>query len=119
MIGNRFGNRLLIVDDEPAYGRVIKRAAEQIGFEVLVAEDARVVAKTVRSWRPSVILLDLQMLNIDGIEVLRGLAADKSEAHVVLSSAADGRIVESAMQLGRARGLKWLACCINRSASTR
>jgi EAL domain-containing protein (putative c-di-GMP-specific phosphodiesterase class I) len=106
MAENLFGDRLLIVDDEPAFGRVMKRAAEQIGFEVLVAEDPRVVAKTVRSWRPTVILLDLHMPNVDGIQVLRALAADKSDAHIVLSSGADGKIVESAMQLGRDRGLK-------------
>jgi EAL domain-containing protein (putative c-di-GMP-specific phosphodiesterase class I) len=106
MAENLFRDRLLIVDDDPGFGRVIKKAAEQSGFEVLVAEDARIVAKTAQSWCPTVILLDLQMPNIDGIEVLRALAADKSGAHVVLTSGADGKVVDSAMQLGRDRGLK-------------
>jgi EAL domain-containing protein (putative c-di-GMP-specific phosphodiesterase class I) len=106
MAENLFRDRLLVVDDDPGFGRIMKKVAEQSGFEVLVAEDARIVAKTAQSWCPTVILLDLQMPNIDGVEVLRALAADKSGAHVVLTSGADGKVVEAAMQLGRDRGLK-------------
>jgi CheY-like chemotaxis protein len=87
MTGNLFRDRLLVVDDDPGFGRIMKKAAEQSGFEVLVAEDARVVAKTARSWLPTVILLDLQMPNIDGVEVLRALAADKSGAHIIQPAA--------------------------------
>ena len=47
----------------------------------------------------------LRIPGSDGIELLRLLAADKCPAHVVLSSGADGKILESAMQLGRERGL--------------
>ena len=105
MADNLFSNRLLIVDDEPGIGRLIKRVAEEAGFEVAVTDDPRTFAKAARSCRPTVIIMDLKMPGIDGIQLLRDLAADKCAAHVVLASGVDGKILETAQQLGRERGL--------------
>jgi len=113
MTQNLFGNRLLVIDDDPRFGRIMKKAGEQSDFEVLVAEDPRIGAKLARSWHPTVIMLDLQMPNVDGIEVLRALAADKSEAHIVLTSGADLKVLEAAMQLGNDRGLI-MPCVLNK-----
>jgi EAL domain-containing protein (putative c-di-GMP-specific phosphodiesterase class I) len=49
--------------------------------------------------------MDLQMPGVDGIELLRDLAADRSSAQVILTSGVDGKVLESALQLGRERGL--------------
>jgi EAL domain-containing protein (putative c-di-GMP-specific phosphodiesterase class I) len=49
--------------------------------------------------------MNLQMPDVDGIELLRELASDKSGAKVVLTSGVDGKMLESALQLGRQRGL--------------
>jgi EAL domain-containing protein (putative c-di-GMP-specific phosphodiesterase class I) len=100
-----FGNRLLLVDDDPAFGRLMKRLAEGSGFEVEVTDDPVVFVRTARAWHPSVIVLDLKIPGMDGIELLRALAADKCAAHVVLASGSDVKILESAHQLGRERGL--------------
>ena len=99
------GNRLLVVDDEPSIGRLVRKIAEGIGFEVLLTEDPIVFAKTAREWRPSVIILDLKIPGTDGIELLRGLAADNCAAHIVLTSVIDDKVLEAAQQLGRDRGL--------------
>ncbi len=101
-----FGSRLLIVDDEPSIGRLIRRVGEGSGFEVMVADDPGSFAKMARSWHPTVIVVDLKMPNIDGVQLLRDLAADKCEAHIVVASGADGKVLEAARQLGRERGLK-------------
>src|SRR6266436_4139376 len=100
-----FSNRLLVVDDEPGIVRLIKRVAEGSGFDVAVTEDPRTFAKAVRSWRPRVIIMDLKMPGTDGIQLLRDLAADKCTAHVVLASGEDSKVLETAEQLGRERGL--------------
>jgi EAL domain-containing protein (putative c-di-GMP-specific phosphodiesterase class I) len=100
-----FGDRLLVVDDEPSIGRLVKRVAESLGFEVVATEDPAVFAKTARQWHPAVIIMDLNIPGTDGIQLLRGLAADKCAAHVVLTSGEDGKVLESAQQLGRERGL--------------
>jgi EAL domain-containing protein (putative c-di-GMP-specific phosphodiesterase class I)/ActR/RegA family two-component response regulator len=99
------GDRLLVIDDERAFGQIVKRVAEAHGFEVVVTHDPSAFMNSARLWRPSVIMLDLKMPGTDGIELLRNLAADKCGAHIVLTSGADGRVLESALQLGRARGL--------------
>ncbi|MGC2411203.1 MAG: EAL domain-containing response regulator [Stellaceae bacterium] len=106
MKGSVFGNRVLVVDDEPAFGRLIKRTAEGMGFEAVVTEDARGFTTTARSWHPTVIVLDLNMPGTDGIQLLRSLAADQCSAHLVISSGADSKVLEAAMRLGRQRGLK-------------
>jgi EAL domain-containing protein (putative c-di-GMP-specific phosphodiesterase class I)/AmiR/NasT family two-component response regulator len=101
-----FGDRLLVVDDEPAFGQIVKRVAQGCGFEVVVTEAADTFINAARLWHPTVIMLDLKMPGSDGIELLRSLAADKCSAHIVLTSGADAKVLESAMQLGRDRGLK-------------
>jgi EAL domain-containing protein (putative c-di-GMP-specific phosphodiesterase class I)/ActR/RegA family two-component response regulator len=101
-----FGDRLLVVDDEPAFGTIVKRVAQGCGFEVVVTETAGAFMSAARSWHPTVILLDLKIPGSDGIELLRSLAADKCPAHIVLSSGADTKVLEAAMQLGLERGLK-------------
>jgi EAL domain-containing protein (putative c-di-GMP-specific phosphodiesterase class I)/AmiR/NasT family two-component response regulator len=105
MSDDLFGDRLLMIDDEPGFGRIVKRIAQEAGFEVVVTDDPDSFIKTARLWHPSVIVLDLKMPGTDGIQLLRTLAADKCAAHIVLSSGAEGKILEAAMQLGRERGL--------------
>jgi CheY-like chemotaxis protein len=99
------GNRLLVVDDEPGIGRLVKRVAESVGFEVVVIEDPMVFAKTAREWDPTVIVLDLNIPGTDGIQMLRTLAEDKCTAHMVLTSGAAGMVLEAAKQFGRECGL--------------
>src|SRR2546425_11140230 len=100
-----FGDRLLMIDDEPAFGQVIKKVAQDCGFEVAVTADPAIFMNAVRMWHPTVIMLDLKMPNTDGIQLLRVLAADKCTAHVVVTSGEHGKVLDSAMQLGRERGL--------------
>lgn len=97
--------RLLVVDDDRAFGRLMARAAEPCGYEVTVTDDPRTVTSLMRTWCPGVIVLDLQIPGTDGIELLRQLAADKCTAHVILASGVDERTLDAAQQLGRERGL--------------
>ena len=103
--GDRLGNRLLVVDDEPSIGCLVSKVAEGVGFEVVVTEDPVVFVETAREWHPSVIILDLKIPGTDGIELLRRLAADNCAARIVLTSAAEGTVLEAAQRLGRDRGL--------------
>jgi EAL domain-containing protein (putative c-di-GMP-specific phosphodiesterase class I) len=106
MIGNLLSNRLLAVDDDAALGRLIKNTAESAGFEVSVTKAPEAFAEKARIWSPTVLMLDLGMPGTDGIQILRGLAADSCLGHVILMSGADSKVVETATRLGRARGLK-------------
>src|SRR5260370_8733057 len=95
-----FGNRVLVIDDEPAIGRLIKRTAEGSGFEVVVTDDAHRFAMTARSCHPTVIMLDLNMPGTDGIQLLRYLAADQCTAQVGLSSGAETNDLETPLTPG-------------------
>ncbi len=105
MADDLYGDRLLVIDDEPAFGQIVQKVAEASGFEVVVTRDPSVFMHAARQWHPSVIILDLKMPGTDGVQLLRTLAADNCPAHVVLTSGADGKVLESAIQLGRERGL--------------
>jgi EAL domain-containing protein (putative c-di-GMP-specific phosphodiesterase class I) len=100
-----FGDRLLAIDDEPALGNTVKRIAQGCGFEVVVTENPATFINAARLWHPTVIVLDLKIPGSDGIELLRLLAADKSSAHIILSSGSDAKVLDTALRLGRERGL--------------
>jgi EAL domain-containing protein (putative c-di-GMP-specific phosphodiesterase class I) len=73
---------------------------------VIAIDDPRNVAALVRSWGPSVVVLDLQIPGTDGIELLRQLADAQCSAHVILASGVDERTLDAALELGRERGLR-------------
>jgi EAL domain-containing protein (putative c-di-GMP-specific phosphodiesterase class I)/ActR/RegA family two-component response regulator len=106
MADELFGDRLLLIDDEPAFGQIVKKVAEASGFDVVLSDDPSVFMNTARQWHPTVIMLDLKMPGTDGVQLLRSLAADNCPAHIVLTSGSDEKILDAALQLGRERGLK-------------
>jgi EAL domain-containing protein (putative c-di-GMP-specific phosphodiesterase class I) len=98
--------RLLVVDDDPAFGRLVRRCAEPCGFHVRISEGAS-CRDCIADWRPALILLDLNMPGVDGVEIMRHLAADRCQATVILASGSvDGRTLDVAARLGNERGLR-------------
>lgn len=63
--------KILIVEDEPKIVELVRRYLERDGYQVSVAEDGRKALETVRSWQPDLILLDLNLPDMDGLEVCR------------------------------------------------
>jgi two-component system KDP operon response regulator KdpE len=80
--------RVLIVDDEPQIHRFLKVALVAAGYEPLSAETGALALKLVASAAPDVVLLDLGLPDMDGIEVLRSLRGF-SQIPVVILSARD------------------------------
>jgi len=101
-------NVLLVVDDEPDFVELIVQVATGIGFEVLPAGSAQAMFDQLSRRGPSIVLLDLQLPGMDGVEVLRHLARQTLEAGVLLVSGMDHRVLMSARQLGDSLGLKML-----------
>ena len=96
---------ILIVDDEPDIGRFIRSVAEMSGYDTHVVTDSMEFEAVYTAVTPGFIILDLAMPGRDGIELIRFLGEQKSQAQVVLISGLDGRILEAARRLGKARGL--------------
>ncbi len=105
MANDLFGDRVLVIDDEPGFLQFVKRVAEAGGFDVVITGDPSAFVNAARQWHPTVIMLDLKMPGTDGVQLLRTLAADNCPAHIVLTSGSDTKVLEAAMQLGRGRGL--------------
>ena len=63
--------RILVVDDEPQIGRLLKTSLGARGYDVAVAEDGRSALELASSWRPDIILLDLGLPGMDGLDVCR------------------------------------------------
>jgi len=97
--------RLLIIDDEPEIGAIIGQVAEDCGFEVAATTSAEAFKAAYATFRPSAIMMDLAVPNIDGIELFRWLADEQCATPILLVSGFGGRILESAQRLGKARGL--------------
>ncbi len=101
-------NRLLVIDDEPAICDFVKEVAEENGFDVATANDFNQFRAAYRSLNPSGIVLDLLMPEVDGIELLRFLAKEECQAHILLMSGLDQKVLHTASQLGTTHGLKML-----------
>jgi DNA-binding response OmpR family regulator len=97
--------RLLLVDDEPALADFIASAARECGFEPIVTANDEQFRSQFLAERPEMVVLDLGMPGMDGVELLRFLAAEDYRSPVLIVSGFDRRVIESAFRLGEALGL--------------
>jgi len=93
-------HRLLIVDDEKSIRDYLAKVSRSLGYDVATAGDQDAMQRKMASHLPTVVLLDLQMPGFDGIQALKLLKDQKSEAKVVLVSGMDSRTLTTATQLG-------------------
>ncbi len=68
--------RILVVDDVADNVEILRMRLESLGYEVVVAEDGEQALAVTRETLPDLILLDIMMPKIDGLEVVRRLKAD-------------------------------------------
>jgi DNA-binding response OmpR family regulator len=81
--------RLLVIDDDPAVTSVLKRGLTYEGFAVDVAGTGAEGLGIARECPPALVILDLMMPGLDGIEVLRRLRAVDASLPVLLLTAKD------------------------------
>ena len=77
-------NKILIVDDEPDILDVLKYNLEKEGFEVQKAKNGKRAIEKAYSFNPDLILLDIMMPQMDGIEVCRKLREDSKFAQTYI-----------------------------------
>jgi two-component system KDP operon response regulator KdpE len=93
--------RILVVDDEPAIRRLLKTSLTTHGYDVSEAAGGKAALAAIRQQRPELIVLDLGLPDIDGIDLIRSLRADGiSIPIVVLSSRSDEPGKVQALDLG-------------------
>ncbi|SDQ36040.1 response regulator transcription factor [Thermostaphylospora chromogena] len=84
------GARLLVVDDEPELRDALSRALRLAGYRVAVAADGRSGLGAVATDRPDLVVLDVRMPDMGGIEVCRTLRKNGDGTPVLMLTALDG-----------------------------
>ena len=69
---------ILLVDDEPKIRELARDYLEHAGFAVVLAGDGRSALDQARTRRPDLVVLDLGLPEVDGLEVIRTLRRDSS-----------------------------------------
>lgn len=96
----RTGALILIVDDEPAILRALRTILGGHGYQVEAAETGRHALESFQRRRPDLILLDLGLPDVDGLEVIREIRAQSNTPIVVLSVRGGERDKVAALDLG-------------------
>lgn len=92
---------MLVVDDEPAIRRFLRTSLRAEGYETIEAETGEAALAEIRRWPPDLIVLDLGLPGIDGVEVIRRVRATGSVVPiVVLTSRTDEGGKVEALDLG-------------------
>ena len=92
--------RVLVVDDEPQIRRALSLNLGARGYEVLEASTGEQALEVVASERPDLVLLDLGLPNMDGIDVLAALRGWTNVATIVLTVRDDERSKVHALEAG-------------------
>jgi len=85
----RVVSRILLVDDEPQLVHALRRALEQAGHEVLAAPDGEAGIHLTRTGHPDLVVLDLKLPDLDGVDVVRRLRSWFDAPILILSAVTD------------------------------
>ena len=80
------GLTILVVDDEPRIVQLVRDYLEHGGFTVLVASDGAAALRTARTGRPDLVILDLGLPGLDGLDVARALRRDGEVPIIMLTA---------------------------------
>ncbi len=78
--------RVLVVDDEPMVTEVVQRYLEREGIDVATAVDGDKALILARNWDPDLVVLDLMLPGIDGLEMCRAIRKEASTPIVMLTA---------------------------------
>jgi len=101
------GLKLLIIDDDPAHAEVVAESLERVGYECVVATSSAQGAKLIETQEPKLILTDLKMDGLSGLDLLRKAKEELDEVEVVvITGHGDVQTAVEAMKAGAANFLE-------------
>jgi two-component system KDP operon response regulator KdpE len=92
--------RILVVDDEPQITRVLRRSLISQGYDVHIASDGESALQTFDDWPPDLVVTDLAMPSMNGLELCRKLRAISEVPIIVLSVRGEEKTKVEALDCG-------------------
>jgi len=93
-------SRVLVVDDEPQITRVLRTALSSQGYQVRTAAEGEAAMSNFTEWRPELVITDLYMPHMDGVELCRRIRAVSNVPIIVLSVRGEERSKVEALDSG-------------------
>ncbi|MBM4044909.1 MAG: sigma-54-dependent Fis family transcriptional regulator [Planctomycetes bacterium] len=94
---------LLVIDDDPAHAEAVAESLEKVGHKCLVATSGRQGLQMLEDQSPDVVITDMRMPDVDGMDILRAAKKQLPDVEVLLVTAfADVKDAVTAMQEGAA-----------------
>ena len=93
-------SRILVVDDDTALAEMIGIVLRTEGFEPVFCEDGSLAVDTFRSAKPDLVLLDLMLPGMDGIEVCGRIRAESGTPIIMLTAKSDTADVVKGLESG-------------------
>ena len=93
--------KILIIDDERPIRETLEMFLREKGYEVVTSEDGERGLEAVHRERPEIVILDIRLPGMDGLEVLRKIKEKGEDIHVIMITAYhDAETTKQAMKLG-------------------
>jgi len=92
--------RILVVDDEPQITRVLRTSLTSHRYDIRVANDGETALEIMKDWTPDLVITDLAMPNMDGLELCRQIRAKSLIPILVLSVRGEERTKVKALDAG-------------------
>ena len=92
--------RILVVDDEPQITRVLRTTLSSQGYDIRAANDGETALEIMKDWTPDLVITDLSMPNMDGLELCRRLRAGTQIPIIVLSVRGEEKSKVQALDAG-------------------
>src|SRR5271168_319090 len=92
--------RILVVDDEPQITRVLRTSLSSQGYDIRVANDGETAIEIMKDWTPDLVITDLSMPNMDGLELCRRLRLSTKIPIIVLSVRGEEKTKVQALDAG-------------------
>jgi two-component system, OmpR family, KDP operon response regulator KdpE len=91
---------ILVVDDESQITRVLRTSLSSHGYDIRVANDGETALEIMKDWAPDLVITDLVMPNMDGLELCRRLRTKTQIPIIVLSARGEERTKVKALDAG-------------------
>lgn len=95
--------KLLVIDDDPFILTLVKKTFSSLGFEVLTANDGFEGIDAIKKHKPALILLDIMMPILDGLEVLKRVKESPEVSRIpiiMFTAVAENKMVVESSKLG-------------------